>query len=403
MARVFREHAGRAVATLARRFGDLSLAEEAVQEAFLAAASRWPAEGLPSSPVGWIFTTAHRAALDRVRREGRRPTREASAAREAAAPDATEDGGQPVPDDQLRLMFTCCHPALAPASQVALTLRLVAGLQTPEIARAFLVPEATLAQRLVRAKAKIREAHIPYRVPSPEELPERLQAVLAVVYLVFNEGTLASSGGAVDDPGLRAEALRLARLLVELLPGEPEALGLLALLLLVESRRAARLGPGGALVPLPEQDRTRWDRRLIAEGVVLVRRCQALQRPGPYQLQAAIQAVHATATRAADTDWPQVLALYEHLLALAPTPVVALNRAIALAETGPVDQALAAVEALAPRLEGYHLLHATRGELLQRLGRSAEAAGAYQRALALTANPAERALLARKLAAGPAG
>jgi RNA polymerase sigma-70 factor (ECF subfamily) len=395
--RVFRECSGRAVATLARRFGDLGLAEEMVQEAFIQALEHWPREGLPASPPGWIITTARRAALDRVRREASRDERQRESARlyGPEEPDAADEG--PVLDDQLRLMFTCCHPALAPNVQVALTLRLVAGLETREIARAFLVPEATMAQRLVRAKNKIRDAKIPYRVPPAEELPERLRWVLAVIYFVFNEGYVASSGSALGRTELSTEAIRLARHVCELVPGELEATGLLALLLLIESRRAARSAPDGSLVPLAEQDRARWDPALVAEGQRLVRLCLAANRPGPYQIQAAINAVHSDAPRADATAWNQIVALYDQLYALTPTPVVALNRAVAVAELGAPEAALAAVDAL--ELDGYHLFHAVRADLLARLGRLAEAGSAYARAAALTGNAGELALLERRRAA----
>ena len=385
--RVFRSESGRAVATLVRHFGDIDLAEEAVQDAFVVALERWPTTGLPPSPAGWIITTARNRGLDRIRRESSRDDRQAEATR-LAERDETEEVGAVV-DDRLRLMFTCCHPALATNAQVALTLRLVAGLQTAEIARAFLVPEATMAQRLVRAKNKIKAARIPYRVPGDADLPGRLRSVLAVVYLVFNEGHVASQGDGLVRAELCAEAIRLARLLVRLMPDEPEVHGLLALLLLSDSRRAARTDAEGRLVRLAEQDRSRWDTELVTEGQSIVRACLRRNLPGPYQIQAAIAAVHSEGV----TDWAQVVALYDQLLACAPSPVVALNRAIAVAERDGPAAGLPLIDALA--LDGYHLFHAARAELLHRLGRRAEAVEAFERALALTTNGAERELLDR--------
>jgi RNA polymerase sigma-70 factor (ECF subfamily) len=386
--RIFREETGRSVAALIRAFGDIDLAEDAVQEAFAVALRKWPGDGLPPNPGGWITTTARNRAIDRLRRESR--GRELLGEVAVLSPGNDDPGAPkkegPVQDDRLRLIFTCCHPALSTEAQVALTLRLLGGLSTTEVARSFLVTEPAMAQRLARAKRKIKAARIPYRVPEEHELPDRLRPVLAVVYLVYNAGLTSPA-----EPALCLEAIRLARIVATLMPDEPEVDGLLALLLLTESRRASRTRPDGSLVLLGEQDRRRWDRALIGEGHAIVRRCLSRNQPGAYQLQAAISAVHADAATIEETDWTQIVALYDHLLALAPTPVVALNRAIAIGEVQGPAAALALVDDL--DLDNYHPFHATRADLLRRLGRDGEAAAAYQRAAALAPTDAERDFL----------
>ena len=439
---MFRAESGRVLATLARRLGDLDAAEDAVQEAFVEAMRSWPRRGVPDNPGAWIMTTARNRAHDRARRESRRAAKERAASTlylplsalragplgpGGAWPDPEPSGptdplaaidpagaagsvgpGAPAPepaDDQLRLIFTCCHPALAPAAQVALTLRLVCGLQTAEIARAFLQAEATVAQRLVRAKAKIRTAAIPFRVPPAHLLPERLPSVLACIYVVFSEGYAASAGDELVRRGLCDEGVRLARLAVELMPDEPEARGLLALLLLQDSRRDARLSADGELVLLEDQDRRRWDRDRIAEATWQLERALLRRRPGPYQLQAAIAGLHATAASWDETDWPQIAALYGELARVAPSPVVELNRAVAVSFAEGPAAGLAVLDAVAddPRLARTHRLPATRADLLRRVGRSGEAADAYRAALALAGTAPERAFLRRRLAEVTAG
>jgi RNA polymerase sigma-70 factor (ECF subfamily) len=409
LAAVFRREAGRCTATLIRVLGDIDLAEDAVAEAFAIAAARWPRTGVPPNPGAWITTTARNRAIDRLRREATRLDRYVAAHR-LHGTDGVDPGLAPgedgddsaaldelidvVPDDQLRLMFSCCHPALAPDAQVALTLRLLGGLETPEIARAFLVPEATLAQRIVRAKRKLRANHAAYRIPSAGELPDRLHAVLHVIALVFTEGHTATSGDELVRAELCATAIRLGRALVELMPDEPEAAGLLALMLLTDARRPARVGPDGSFVRLADQDRSRWDRALIAEGHALVRACLRRNRPGPFQLQAAIAAVHADAPSAAATDWAQIVALYDQLLAFRPDPVVRLNRAVAVAELRGAAAGLVALDELdAAALAAYQPYHAARADLLARAGRHTEALAAYDRALELTTNPVEHRFL----------
>ncbi len=391
--RVFREEYGQLVASLVRRFGDLDLAEDAASEALVAALERWPAAGVPANPGGWLTTTATRRAIDRIRREKQRDAKQRAAL--TAHDETPHEPTGPVEDDRLRLLFTCCHPALALEARVALTLRLLGGLTVAEVARAFLVPEATMAQRITRAKRKIAAANVPYRVPAAADLPERLSAVLAVLFLVFNEGYLATGEGDPVRAELTGESIRLTRILHGLLPEEPEVTGLLALQLLIEARREARVR-GGQLVSLDEQDRTAWDRDLVAEGHRLVRECLGTNRPGRYQVLAAINAVHTDARSARDTDWEQVVALYDLLVRFDPSPVVALNRAVAVGELDGPLVALALVERLP--LSGYHAWHAARADLLRRLGRSAEAAEEYEAAIAATANTAERAYLSRKRA-----
>lgn len=401
---IYRREAGRCTATLVRVLGDIDAAEEAVADAFAIAAQRWPADGIPPNPGGWITTTARNRAIDRHRRDTKRAERHQEMRYlDRGEPTMTPDLGDldVVEDDQLRLIFLCCHPALAPDAQVALTLRLLGGLETPEIARGFLVPEATMAQRIVRAKRKIRDNHVAYRVPEAKDLPRRLASVLAAVYLMFNEGYTASSGAELLRPELTAEAIRLGRLLVELLPDSPETIGLLALMLLTESRRPARIGEAGELVRLVDQDRGLWDRPLIAEGHDLVRVCLIRNEPGPYQIQAAIAAVHTDAASAEETDWSQVVALYDQLLAIQPQDIVSLNRAIALAELSGPDAGLAAIADL--DLRHYHLFHATKAELLASGGRTDEALVAIAEAISLAANESEIDHLQRRRSVIAAG
>jgi RNA polymerase sigma-70 factor, ECF subfamily len=393
--RVFREVYGQAVATLIRIFGDITLAEDAVQEAFVVASDRWRSEGIPPNPAGWIVTTARNRAIDDLRRSARGRGLNEQLGAVATTPQDPGTGERPedgsVRDDQLRLIFTCCHPALRTEHHVALTLRLLGGLSVDEVARSFLVSESAMAKRLVRAKYKIKAAKIPYRVPEEPDLPERLRSVLSVLYLIYNTG--------LDGPErapLRSEAIRLARALVELMPDEPEAAGLLALMMLSESRVPARTAEG-ALVLLRDQDRTEWDRTMIEEGHAIVRACIRRGQPGPFQLQAAIQAVHCDADSFEATDWPQIVALYDHLFSVMPTPVVALNRAIAIAEIEGPGAALTTLDAIAPDLDNYHLMHAARGTMLRRLGRRDAAQAAFERAARLAATEADRRFLAQQL------
>jgi RNA polymerase sigma-70 factor (ECF subfamily) len=405
---VFRREAGRCTATLIRVLGDIDLAEDAVAEAFAIAAERWPETGMPPNPGGWITTTARNRAIDRLRRESIRSERHLAAHRlqiDSRAPehnpelDRLDDFVDVVADDQLRLMFLCAHPALAGNAQVALILRLLGGLETGEIAKAFVVPEATMAQRIVRAKRKLHDNHASYRIPRAAELPDRLNAVLAAIYLIYTEGHTATCGQTLTRADLSTEAIRLGRTLGELMPDEPEAIGLLALMLLTESRRPTRIAADATMVRLADQDRTHWDRTLISEGHELVRACLRRNQPGPFQIQAAIAAVHAAAPTAQATDWDQIIALYDQLYALRPNTVVALNRSVAVAELhGPVEGLAALAEIDPASLENYQPYHAARADLLARAGRRDEALDAYDRAVELTTNAVERAFLVRQQA-----
>ena len=397
--RAFREESGRIIAALVRAYGDLDLAEDALQDALTTALQRWTRDGIPDNPAAWLMTAARNRAIDRLRRRATQAAKqgEIAASLEAEREMQMNDDPSAVTDDRLKLMFMCCHPALAVDARVALTLRTLCGLTTPEIARAFLTPEPTLAQRIVRAKRKIRDAGIPFNVPADHLLPERVDSVLTVIYLVFNEGYTATSGDALIRRDLCGEAIRLGRLVVALMPDEPEALGLLALMLLQDSRRDARTGANGELIVLEEQDRSRWHRGQIEAGTTLVERALRMRRIGPYQLQAAIAALHADAPESAETDWRQIAELYGELYALQPTPVVALNQAVAIAMATTPEEGLRLIDALERDLDAYHLFYAARADLLRRAARYPEALVSYERAIALCGNDVERAYLERRL------